>query len=151
MHLLSGTPLLEDRSELDAQQDWREVQPGTHFPPELLDGVPLERIRLPDEKGRQRTAIYYNALVDACARPAPGAVVAQLLTNLRPEARPWIEKLKRAGVATVYSVSQFPTWPSKVSKRWFRIADTYGVEVAPGQNDVLLLAVTAVIDTMTHD
>jgi uncharacterized protein YxjI len=38
-----------------------------------------------------------------------------------------------------------------VSKRWFRIADTYGVEVAPGQNDVLLLAVTAVIDTMTHD
>jgi uncharacterized protein YxjI len=40
---------------------------------------------------------------------------------------------------------------AEVSKRWFRIADTYGVEVAPGQNDVLLLAVTAVIDTMTHD
>ena len=32
-----------------------------------------------------------------------------------------------------------------------RIADTYGVEIAPGQNDVLLLAVTAVIDAMSHD
>lgn len=37
----------------------------------------------------------------------------------------------------------------EVSKRWFRVRDTYGVEVAPGQNDVLLLAVTACIDSMT--
>ena len=37
-----------------------------------------------------------------------------------------------------------------MSKRWFRVADTYGVEIAPGQNDVLLLAVTTVIDQMAH-
>jgi uncharacterized protein YxjI len=37
-----------------------------------------------------------------------------------------------------------------VSKRWFRARDTYGVEVAPGQDDVLILAITAVIDTMAH-
>lgn len=40
---------------------------------------------------------------------------------------------------------------AEVSKRWFRLTDTYGVEIAPGQNDVLLLAVTAVIDAMAHD
>ncbi len=39
---------------------------------------------------------------------------------------------------------------AEVSKRWFRIRDTYGVEVAPGENDVLILAVTAVLDTMAH-
>jgi uncharacterized protein YxjI len=39
---------------------------------------------------------------------------------------------------------------AEVSKRWFRVADTYGVEVAPGQNAALMLAVTAVIDTMAH-
>jgi uncharacterized protein YxjI len=39
---------------------------------------------------------------------------------------------------------------AEVSKRWFRVADTYGVEIAPGQNDVLLLAVTTVIDQMAH-
>jgi uncharacterized protein YxjI len=39
---------------------------------------------------------------------------------------------------------------AEVSKRWFRVADTYGVEVLPGEDDVLILAATAVIDTMAH-
>ncbi len=39
---------------------------------------------------------------------------------------------------------------AEVSKRWFRVRDTYGVEVLPGENDVLILAATAVIDTMAH-
>jgi uncharacterized protein YxjI len=37
----------------------------------------------------------------------------------------------------------------EVSKKWFRIRDTYGVEVAEGQDDVLILAVTVAIDMMT--
>jgi uncharacterized protein YxjI len=37
-----------------------------------------------------------------------------------------------------------------VSKKWFRVADTYGVEVEQGQEPGLILAVTAVVDTMTH-
>src|SRR6516164_5287322 len=39
---------------------------------------------------------------------------------------------------------------AEVSKRWFRLRDSYGVEVLPGQDDVLILASTAVIDTMAH-
>jgi uncharacterized protein YxjI len=39
---------------------------------------------------------------------------------------------------------------AEVSKRWFRVRDTYGVEVAPGENDVLILAAAAVLDTMAH-
>ena len=39
---------------------------------------------------------------------------------------------------------------AEVSKRWFRVADTYGVEVAPGQEPILLLAVSAAVDSMTH-
>ena len=38
-----------------------------------------------------------------------------------------------------------------VSKKWFRVADTYGVEVSPGQDPVLILAVAAVLDTMAHE
>ncbi len=40
---------------------------------------------------------------------------------------------------------------AEVSKKWFRIADSYGIEIAPGQNDILILAVTAVIDMMGHE
>jgi uncharacterized protein YxjI len=40
---------------------------------------------------------------------------------------------------------------AEVSKRWFRLRDTYGIEIAPGQDDPLILAVTVCIDQMTHD
>jgi uncharacterized protein YxjI len=38
----------------------------------------------------------------------------------------------------------------EVSKKWFRVRDTYGVEVAEGQDDILILAVTVAIDAMAH-
>ncbi|WP_353509933.1 LURP-one-related family protein [Intrasporangium sp.] len=50
-----------------------------------------------------------------------------------------------------YRISQGGDDIAEVSKRWFRIADTYGVEVVEGQDDVLILAIAAVIDSMTHD
>ena len=37
---------------------------------------------------------------------------------------------------------------AEVSKKWFRVRDTYGVEVAPGQNDALILAITVCIDQL---
>jgi uncharacterized protein YxjI len=40
---------------------------------------------------------------------------------------------------------------ASVSKKWFRVADTYGVEIAPGQDPVPILAATVAIDTMAHD
>ena len=40
---------------------------------------------------------------------------------------------------------------AEVSKKWFRIRDTYGVQIEPGQNDILLLAVTVAIDMMAHE
>ncbi len=39
---------------------------------------------------------------------------------------------------------------AEVSKKWFRVADTYGVEIEPGQNDVLILASTVAVDMMAH-
>jgi uncharacterized protein YxjI len=38
-----------------------------------------------------------------------------------------------------------------VSKKWFRVADTYGVEVAPDQDPVLVLAATVALDSMSHE
>src|SRR5215472_10697614 len=49
-----------------------------------------------------------------------------------------------------YTIGEGRDRVAEVSKRWFRVADTYGVEIDPGENDVLILAVTAAIDTMAH-
>ncbi len=39
---------------------------------------------------------------------------------------------------------------AEVSKKWFRLRDTYGVEIAPGQDDVVILAATVAVDMMAH-
>jgi uncharacterized protein YxjI len=49
-----------------------------------------------------------------------------------------------------YTIERDGDKVAEVSKRWFRVADTYGVEVLPGENDALILAATAVVDTMAH-
>ena len=49
-----------------------------------------------------------------------------------------------------YTIERDGQRVAEVSKRWFRVRDTYGVEVAPGENDILILATTAVVDTMAH-
>src|SRR5436309_5778499 len=40
---------------------------------------------------------------------------------------------------------------AEVSKRWFRIRETYGIEIAQGQNDALVLAATVCIDEMASN
>ncbi len=39
---------------------------------------------------------------------------------------------------------------AEISKKGFRIADTYGVQIEPSQSDILILAVTVAIDMMAH-
>ena len=50
-----------------------------------------------------------------------------------------------------YEIERGGTKVAEVSKRWFRVADTYGVEVEDRQDPVLALAITVVVDQMTHD
>ena len=39
---------------------------------------------------------------------------------------------------------------AEVSKRWFRVRDTYGVQIGPTASPVLILAVSAALDAMAH-
>jgi uncharacterized protein YxjI len=39
---------------------------------------------------------------------------------------------------------------AEVSKKWFRLRDSYGVEIDPGQDDILILAATVAVDMMAH-
>jgi len=49
-----------------------------------------------------------------------------------------------------YEIKEGRRKVAQVSKKWFRIRDTYGVEVSPGQEDILILAVTVALDSMAH-
>jgi uncharacterized protein YxjI len=50
-----------------------------------------------------------------------------------------------------YTIDRNGDTVARVSKRWFHVRDTYGVEVAQSEDALLVLAITVVIDTMSHE
>jgi uncharacterized protein YxjI len=40
---------------------------------------------------------------------------------------------------------------AEVSKKWLRMRDTYGIEIQPGADELLILAVAVALDAMEHD
>src|SRR5512142_3288450 len=78
-----------------------------------------------------------------------------LITPVRER---WVVKVKNGPDLDVqgnildheYSIGEGRDKIAEVSKKWFRLRDTYGVEIDPGQDDALILAVTVCIDEMAH-
>ncbi len=50
-----------------------------------------------------------------------------------------------------YTFSDGRTPVATISKKWFRVADTYGVEIDPAQDPVVILAATVAVDAMAHE
>lgn len=48
-----------------------------------------------------------------------------------------------------YEISAGRDKIAEVSKKWFRVRDTYGVQVEPGQNVILILTITVALDMMS--
>jgi uncharacterized protein YxjI len=50
-----------------------------------------------------------------------------------------------------YEFTRGSSVAAEVSKRWFSLRDTYGVDIAAGEDEVVILASTVVIDMVCHD
>ena len=50
-----------------------------------------------------------------------------------------------------YEIERDGNTVAKVSKKWFRVRDTYGVEVEELGDVVLALAITVAVDSLAHD
>ena len=62
------------------------------------------------------------------------------------------EDLKAHGniVDHEYEIERDGQKVAEISKRWFRVRETYGIEIAPEENDALILAATVCIDEMAE-
>jgi uncharacterized protein YxjI len=49
-----------------------------------------------------------------------------------------------------YTIGEGHDKVAQVSKKWFRVRDSHGVEIEPGQNDIIILAVAVCIDQMAR-
>ena len=131
-----------------------------------VDGKAL-RIRktlvLEDMNGNIRCKIQERllAIKDTMAIQGPDGEQIALIKKalIAPLRDRWTVKVKNGPDLDVqgnifdheYSIKQGRDQVAEVSKKWFSITDTYGVEINPAQNDVLILAVAIAIDMMAHD
>jgi uncharacterized protein YxjI len=49
-----------------------------------------------------------------------------------------------------YTIDEGRDKVAENSRKWFRISDSYGVEIEPDQDDIVILAVTVCIGQMAH-
>jgi uncharacterized protein YxjI len=115
---------------------------------------------LEDASGREVAKIKERALhvrdtmsIDLDGR---SATVKKALVGLRARFHVEVdgaEDLKAHGniVDHEYEIEQDGDTIATVSKKWFRVRDTYGVEIEPGADVPLVLSVVVAIDDMSRD
>jgi len=140
---------------------WIEDEDGNHA--FRVDGKAL-RIRqtfvLEDAQGNELAKIQERKLSvrDKMAIERGGdtaATVKKALVGIRDRFSIDVEgggdmRAKGNFVDHEYEVDRDGDLVARVSKRWFRPRETYGVEIARGEDDALLLAVTVCIDALSE-
>jgi uncharacterized protein YxjI len=91
--------------------------------------------------------------------PQGGQVAMVKKAMITPLRERWVVKIKNGPDLEVkgnlldheYTIGEGRDKVAEVSKKWFRLRDSYGVAIDPGQDDVLILAVAVCIDEMAHE
>jgi uncharacterized protein YxjI len=114
----------------------------------LLDATGVEVATIQERKLRVRDTM-------AIERAAGNATVRKALVGIRDRFKIEVDggaDMSARGnlVDHEYEIECDGDKVATVSKKWFRIRDTYGVEVEPGQDDALVLAITVAIDSLTR-
>jgi uncharacterized protein YxjI len=84
------------------------------------------------------------------------AVVKKALIGIRDRFHIELEhgadlKAKGNFVDHEYEIEQDGHEVAEISKKWFRVRDTYGVEIKGDVNPALVIAITVAIDSFSHD
>ena len=130
-----------------------------------IDGKAL-RIRstliLEDRSGRELARIQERMLrvkdsmeIEDASGKRVGMVKKAIITPIRDR---WIVKIKDGPDLEVqgnilnheYTIGEGRDKVAEVSRKWFRIRDTYGVEIDAGQDDAVILMIVVAIDEMAH-
>jgi len=114
----------------------------------LRDAADQEAAKIQERKLRVRDTMEIE-------RPGGNATVHKALVGVRDRFKIDVDggpDMSARGniVDHEYEIERDGHTVATVSKKWFRVRDTYGVEIEPDQDDALILAVTVCVDAMTH-
>ena len=103
VRIVSGTPTAEDVTAGNSAETWSRYPAGAILPEEIVNDAPLTRVRLPDSGGLRRSFLYLRTVYRHCRSHRPD--VLQLFGTLRYNAIPWLWRLRRMGIPSVYAVT----------------------------------------------
>lgn len=129
--VLTGTARKDERTPEEERLRWHEQPVGTMLPPECIEGIPVRRVRLPDETSVRRTSTYFRALIAHCEAPSTRPDVIQLHSFERLEALYWLRRLHRLDIPLLYAIQiARPLEQEKMLRRRFKgfmLRDFYGL------------------------
>jgi glycosyltransferase involved in cell wall biosynthesis len=103
--VLAGTARAKDDSHGNGgDPKWDAYPIGSMLPVEDIDGIPVHRVRLPQQTSVRRTSIYFQALIALCREPSTRPDVIQLHSFERLEALFWLWRLRRLSIPLVYAI-----------------------------------------------
>ena len=130
----------------------------------LIDAKALSlrhTLELQDASGRQLAAIKHKLLTftDAMDIERDGSVAATVhkavFSPLHHRAIIDLPggRLEAVGnfVGKDFEIRDWGRVAARVSRSWFRVRDTYGVEVEEGEDDVLMICIAVCLDRIHHD
>jgi glycosyltransferase involved in cell wall biosynthesis len=123
VRIYTGTPHAKEMTSAEEALHWDQYPTGEFMPVTQVAGTPVHRVRLPDSKGKQRTRIYNDKLLECCNHPGQRPDVLQMIGPLKPRSIPLLLQLRNIGIPTVYAVTVAPPNPSK--KQWFKWWQTH--------------------------
>ena len=128
VEVIAGTPSFSKITEEHQGGDWFDKPMGYMFPPDVLDGTPVHRVRLPDEQGKERIQVLNRKLIEVLRSREFDPDIVHLLSSKPHHSLPLLVRLRRLGKGIVYSYSiahNLPTRRLRRMRRTFFLRQTY--------------------------
>lgn len=117
--VLTGTPTTAKAAQAEAGSVWSEEAIGDALASHVVDGVPIQRVRLPEAGGFHRAASFARAVRTYCEDASTRPHVVQMFTPA-VAAIPELWRLRRMGIPTVAARTMMPELPVSGAKRSVR-------------------------------
>jgi len=118
--VITGTPKSSKWIDTDFTREWSRYAIGDVIPAEPVDGTPVHRIRLPEEKGWRRLILFNREIVKCCRQPGYAPDVVQLFQAIPHRSIPWLRQLRRRGISIAYAYTAPAKLPAAALKRMIR-------------------------------
>ena len=125
IRVYTGTPITKEMSAEEAAL-WGDCPTGEFMPTTEVSGIPVHRVKLPDNKGTKRTQTFNDRLLEYCSNPEYRPDVIQMVGPLKPMSIPLLKQLRDMHIRLLYAVTIAPPEPSR--KKWFKRAHSRGDE-----------------------